>query len=80
MIENADEYLKIPMYGFTESFNISVSAAIVLNHLSQKLRNSKIKWQLTEQEKDDLMFKWLKATVKKSSLLINEFLSKRNNI
>jgi len=24
VIENADEFLKIPMYGFTESFNISV--------------------------------------------------------
>ncbi|OFX59184.1 MAG: RNA methyltransferase, partial [Bacteroidetes bacterium GWA2_30_7] len=34
VINNADEFLKIPMYGFTESFNISVSAGIILHDLS----------------------------------------------
>ncbi|PLX15207.1 MAG: TrmH family RNA methyltransferase [Marinilabiliales bacterium] len=80
MIENADEYLKIPMYGFTESFNISVSAAIILHHLTGKLRASDINWKLTAEEKDELMFQWLKKTIKSSSMLIDEFLSKKNNI
>ena len=80
MIENADEYLKIPMYGFTESFNISVSAAIILHHLTSKLRNSDINWQLTDFEKEELKLTWLKKTIKSSSLLVNEFLSKKNNI
>lgn len=79
MIENADEFLKIPMYGFTESFNISVSAAIILHHLTNKLRNSEINWQLTESEKEELKLEWLKKTIKSSSMLIEEFLSKRNN-
>lgn len=79
MIENADEYLKIPMYGFTESFNISVSAAIILHHLTGKLRNSELDWRINDCEKEELMFQWLKKTIKSSSMLIEEFLSKKNN-
>ena len=79
MIENADEYLKIPMYGFTESFNISVSAAIILHHLTSKLRISEIDWRINDDEKEELMFQWLKKTIKSSSMLIQEFLSKKNN-
>ena len=40
VMENADEFLKIPMYGFTESFNISVSAAIILHHLCHLLKKA----------------------------------------
>lgn len=79
MIENADEYLKIPMYGFTESFNISVSAAIILHHLTTKLRTSEINWQLDENEGEEILLDWLKKTIKSSSLLIDDFLSKKNN-
>jgi len=80
MIDHADEYLKIPMYGFTESFNISVSAAIVLHHLTYKLRQSNIDWKLSEQEKIDILFEWLKRAVKKSNMLIEKFLSQKNAI
>jgi len=80
MIENADEYLKIPMVGFTESFNISVSAAIILHHLTSKLRRSDINWQLPSAEKEELMIDWLKKTIKMSSMLVEEFLSKKKNI
>lgn len=79
MIENADEYLKIPMYGFTESFNISVSAAIIIHHLTSKLRTSEINWQLSKHEYEELKLDWLKKTVKSSSMLIEEFLSKKNS-
>ena len=37
--QNADGYLKIPMVGFTESLNISVAAAIILQKITSKLRN-----------------------------------------
>jgi tRNA (guanosine-2'-O-)-methyltransferase len=80
MIENADEFLKIPMYGFTESFNISVSAAIITNTLREKLNHSNINWQLSEQEKLELKLEWLKLTIKSSDMLIKKFLSKKKNI
>lgn len=79
-IQNADEYLKIPMFGFTESFNISVSAAIILHHLTLKLRSSNINWQLSNEEIDELKLNWLKQTIKKSDLIIEKFLSKNTNI
>lgn len=80
MIENADEYLKIPMYGFTESFNISVSAAIILHQLKEKLMLSNIDWQLSIKEKEKIKIEWLKQTIKSSEMLIHEFLSKKKNI
>lgn len=66
----ADEFLKIPMYGFTESFNISVSAAIILHHLRHLLNsNQTINWQLTEQEKAEIKLNWVRKTLKRSDLL-----------
>lgn len=73
-IDNADEYLKIPMYGFTESFNISVSAAIIIHHLIYKIKNSTIRWKLSKKEKKDILLQWLKNSIKNSSLLEEKFL------
>ena len=79
MMDNADEYLKIPMYGFTESFNISVSAALTMHHLSEKMRKSNINWQLSEEEKDQILLNWLKTTVKRSDEIISEYLKNKSN-
>lgn len=62
--DNADGFLKIPMVGFTESLNISVAAAIILQDVTTKLRESTINWQLTNQEKKVLYFDWVKKTIK----------------
>jgi len=71
----SDEFLRIPMYGFTESFNISVSAAIILYHFRQKLNQSHISWQLSRKEKTDILLEWLRKSIKRSDLLIEQFLS-----
>ena len=74
----ADEFLRIPMFGFTESFNISVSAAIILYHLTEKLRNSAlINWHLTEDEKVEIKLQWIKNAVKKSALIEKRFWEER---
>ncbi|MBT4409867.1 MAG: TrmH family RNA methyltransferase, partial [Bacteroidetes bacterium] len=73
MLDNADEFVKISMHGFTESFNISVSAAITLHHLRQKLENSGIMWQLSKEEKDELKLSWLKQSIKKADLIEEQF-------
>lgn len=62
--EQADGFLKIPMVGFTESLNISVAAAIILQDVTTKLRDSDVNWQLSQEEKDDLYFDWVKKTIK----------------
>ncbi len=77
----ADEFLKIPMFGFTESFNISVSAAIILHHLTNKMRHMEgVKWQLTEEEKVELKIQWIRNTIKKSSLIEKRFWKEQTNI
>jgi tRNA (guanosine-2'-O-)-methyltransferase len=71
--DEADEFLKIPMAGFTESFNISVSAAIILHHLTMQLRNSEINWALTEKEKLAIKLSWLRRSVKRVKLIEEKF-------
>ncbi len=79
VLENADEFLKIPMVGFTESLNISVSAATTLHHLLWKLRNSDINWQLPENEYNEMLYLWLKYTIKSADLIEKEYLKKIEN-
>lgn len=64
VLQQADTFLKIPMVGFTESLNISVSAAIILQQLTQKLRKSAVAWQLTQAEVAALRLKWTKQSVR----------------
>jgi len=74
VLNNADEYLKIPMFGFTESYNISVSAAIILYQLTEKLRFSEnIAWQLTESEKTEIKIQWLRNSIKSSASIEKRF-------
>lgn len=72
----ADEFVKIPMYGFTESFNISVSAALCMNELSTRIRKQVSNYQLTEEEKRDVYFQWLKNSIDKSEQIIEKYLEK----
>ena len=64
IIDNADGFLKIPMVGFTESLNISVSAAIILQNITSKLRKSNINWQLSENEILEKRLEWVKNSIK----------------
>jgi len=74
--EEADEFLRIPMYGFTESFNISVSAALVLQHMAHEIRNQNVDWKLSEEDLVDIKLQWLKTTIKSSELIEREFYKK----
>ena len=71
-IENADDFVKIPMLGFTESFNISVSAAIILENFNQQIRNN-ISVDLAAAEIENLKLNWYKKTVPKIDVHLKEF-------
>jgi len=75
-MEQADEFLRIPMYGFTESFNISVSAAIILQSLVESLRSSDINWTLNEAEKEEIKLDWLRKSIKSIDLIEAEYFRK----
>ncbi|MBZ0264199.1 RNA methyltransferase [bacterium] len=72
-ISLADEYVKIPMYGFTESFNISVSAGLILYQVTNQLREKGEHWGLSEEEKINLKLTWIRKMLKKYHLLEKEF-------
>ncbi|MCK4982438.1 MAG: RNA methyltransferase [Victivallaceae bacterium] len=73
--EQADYFIQLPMYGFTGSFNISVSVALVLQTLCQRLRQSDIPINLTREEKAELRIKWVENSVKNSNLLTKRYLN-----
>lgn len=66
ILKKADGFIKIPMVGFTESLNISVSAAIIIQNLTERLRKSHIQWQLSEEEIILKRLQWAKNSIKDS--------------
>ena len=77
VMKHADECLKISMCGFTQSLNISVSAGIIISHLTRKIRNSTIDWQITSPEKEILRIDWLKCSVKNPEVLIHRLMEEK---
>ena len=73
VISQADSFLKIPMVGFTESLNISVSAAIILQHVTTKLKQTDINWQLTAEEQQEKRLDWIKKTIKSYDEIVERF-------
>jgi tRNA (guanosine-2'-O-)-methyltransferase len=73
-LEHGDQKVRIPMYGFTESLNISVSVAICLNSMLRKLRHSEKDIYLTEEEKRMIKLAWYRKIVKRSDILEREFM------
>jgi len=73
----ADLHLNVPMYGFTESFNLSVCAAICLNEMKQKLNHSNVDWKLSQKEQENVMLSWLKHSIDRSDIVIEDFIKNR---
>ena len=73
VLEQADGTLKIPMSGFSESLNISVSAAIILYNLTLQLKRSKLHWPLTEGEVLEKRLDWAKKSIKSIDEIIERY-------
>lgn len=78
VMQQADGYLKIPMVGFTESLNISVSAAIILQNISTRLRHSEINWKLTEAELLEKRIDWTRKSIKDIDFITQKYLENLN--
>jgi tRNA (guanosine-2'-O-)-methyltransferase len=63
-LEMADVCITIPMSGFTESLNLSVSGGICIQNIMHRIRQSDVHWQLSEAEKLDLHLEWVRKVVK----------------
>ena len=77
VMEHADDLVKIPMYGFTESFNISVSAALCLRSLIERLHKADFEWHLKDDENEEFLLKWLRNSIRKVELIEKDFLLKK---
>lgn len=75
ILKQADCHINIPMYGFTESLNISVAAAIVLQHVTRQMRIENINWQLSPEEISILRVEWIKKSIKNVDDIISRFLN-----
>ncbi|TRZ43643.1 TrmH family RNA methyltransferase [Robertkochia solimangrovi] len=73
VLEMADVRIRIPMVGFTESLNISVSAAIILQDVTQRLRRSSVAWKLSEKEKERIRLEWTKKSVRSIESVMKRF-------
>ena len=76
-IDHADAYVKIPMYGFTESFNISVCAALSLFSLTERMRSDpSIAWRLTPDEQTTLKLFWAMQVVRDGRKVMEQLISR----
>jgi tRNA (guanosine-2'-O-)-methyltransferase len=73
VMQAADLHVRIPMYGFTESFNISVSVAVLLQTVRQRLEISQHKWKLTDSEQIALKIQWCEKILNGGEALSKEF-------
>ncbi|MDM1373070.1 RNA methyltransferase [Myroides marinus] len=78
IIEQADAYIKIPMVGFTESLNISVSAAIIIQNLTTRVRNSNIDWKLSEAQLLEKRIDWARKSIKDIDFVTERYLEAKN--
>lgn len=71
--DNADYLVRIPMYGFTESFNISVAAAVSMHSMRSKFLRDKRDLSLSEAEKVEVLLDWCRNTINRGDQVMDEF-------
>jgi len=80
MLSAADEHLRIPMYGFVESFNISVAAAVTMSGITRRLRDSRVQWRLSPNERTAIKLQWLRAQIRGIRRLEKAFYAEREEM
>ncbi|MDG0974148.1 MAG: RNA methyltransferase [Crocinitomicaceae bacterium] len=74
-LSQADAYVRIPMYGFSESFNVSVSAALCLHSLRQKLEKMPAEhWKMTHEEQVEVKLDWCRNILRNVEASERDFL------
>jgi len=74
VLDQADEFVRIPMYGFTESYNISVSAALVLHDVVTRLKKSNVDWRFSEEEILNKKIDWAVRSIRSGPQILKQLL------
>lgn len=77
-VEMADKSVRIPMSGFTQSFNISVAAGIIVYQMTRLLQSSEVDWHLSQTEKTDILLTWIRNSVRNSDMIEKLWLNNQN--
>ena len=77
--KHADYKVQIPIHGFTQSYNVSVSAGISLYFLINKIKNSGQNWQLDKKEKESLLMDWLSKSTPTGKILLDKYQADMEN-
>jgi tRNA (guanosine-2'-O-)-methyltransferase len=72
----ADTFVQLPMYGFTQSFNVSVTAALSLYTVARRLHKANVAWRLPDEEKRDLLLQWLQQSIPRGETVARHFLQR----
>jgi tRNA (guanosine-2'-O-)-methyltransferase len=78
-IAQADELVKIPMFGFTESYNISVSAALCMQHFVNEIHNKVHNYNLSQQEQEEVLIAWMQNIIKNGEKVVTELKNRSTN-
>ncbi len=78
-VEMADKSIRIPMSGFTQSFNISVAAGIIIYQITRLLQISEVDWHLSQAEKTDILLSWIRNSIRKSIMIEKRWLNCQNS-
>ena len=74
-LEMADYYVRIPMVGFTESFKITVSAALTMNTMRTRVASqNNYEWKLSKEEQTKLKIEWCKNVMRHPEATIRDFI------
>lgn len=73
VLEQADEFVKVPMYGFTESLNVSVCAALLMYSVVRRLRAGEAAWRMDEEQRVKVALQWYKRSVKAADEILQRF-------
>ncbi len=75
VMEEADDYISMPIYGFTESYNVSVANAILLHELINRLRKSDVDWHLSKEERKEMLLDWTMKSIVSSDMIAEKFMA-----
>jgi len=74
IVDNSDDFVTIPMVGFTESLNLSACAAIIASYLRHSMEKGGIDISIDEDDRDDIMIEWLKNSIRNADLVMQRII------
>ena len=73
-LTHADAFIKLPMVGFTESLNLSVSVGMVVSRLREKMEQKGVGIGLDADEEQRVLLDWMIASIRNGKEVVARLL------